>query len=248
MAAITTDKTFNFETLRSHLNSKLPEYARPPVRAVYAPIFRSPELSRWLRKSLVRDDLKPSEGNDTVWVDDRKHRGIRQICWRRSICGAAIPQAIGFWLSATPGLYNPRKTPIFCASKAINGGGADSCRDRRQMQAPIDPKAAAQPLDHRPARWYNRQYCRGLRPLGTTPDGDYDLLVRIEHIKGAHLSLGCGFTAIESALVCREQNPPSRPAAFFFQALIWLAMNTKPARQLGDRPFFPHRLPAPLAP
>jgi fatty-acyl-CoA synthase len=70
MAAITIDETFRFDVLRAHLVASLPDYARPVFIRLCAdiPITGTFKLAKG---PLSRDGLKPAEGGDTVWVDDR---------------------------------------------------------------------------------------------------------------------------------------------------------------------------------
>src|SRR5208337_5105900 len=69
MAAITTDETFCFEALRMHLIANLPDYARPLFVRLCSDIPTTGTF-KLAKGSLAREGLMPSEGSDTVWVDD----------------------------------------------------------------------------------------------------------------------------------------------------------------------------------
>ena len=68
MAAITTDPTFCFDALASHLNAHLPDYARPVFVRLCAELPTTGTF-KFTTTSLARDGLMPSQSDDAIWID-----------------------------------------------------------------------------------------------------------------------------------------------------------------------------------
>ena len=103
MAAITTDGTFRFETLKMQVANNLPHYARPLFVRLCAeiPVTGTFKLTKG---SLVRDGLTPSEPGDTIWVYDQ---GIGDYV---RFDGTSDPQRLG-WPAPPPSLIEPPVSP-----------------------------------------------------------------------------------------------------------------------------------------
>jgi len=71
MAAITTDGSFDFGTLKAHLTANLPVYARP----LFVRLCRDIPITgtfKLTKGPLFRDGLSPLAASDTVWFNDPK--------------------------------------------------------------------------------------------------------------------------------------------------------------------------------